>query len=73
MLHRFGEKQILQLLLDEFQGKKGFQPFKATICDFCFEDIEESQEFYFTEGKRKFCANCHADLIDYLDGRLLEL
>ena len=67
------EQVILQLILDELQGKKEFQPFRATSCDFCLDDIEESDDFYFMEGKRKICSECFFEVIDYLEIKQKEI
>ncbi len=67
------EKAILQLLLDELQAKKEYQPYRATSCDFCFSDIQEGDEFYFMEAKRKICPECLSEISEYLEVKLQEI
>jgi hypothetical protein len=67
------EKEILELLLEEIQSKKKFQPYKATSCDFCSLDIEESDDFYFVEGRRKMCGDCLDEITTYLEDKMNEL
>ena len=67
------EKKMLQLLLEELQGKKAFQPYSPTECHFCGDDIEPGDDFYFVEGKRKLCSDCLTEIMEYLEVKISEL
>lgn len=66
-------KDILKTLYAELEDKKSYSAYKASSCDYCGDDIEESDDFYFMAGKRKICSECLSDIMEYLEVQISEI
>lgn len=64
--------QILKILKTEIDNKKVYQPYKATLCDYCGSDVEESDDYVFISDRKKLCRSCLAKVSSYLEGEINE-
>jgi len=56
-----------QALISELESKKEFDAMYDTDCNFCGNNIIESDPFIFIGNKEKMCNDCRYSLIEQLE------
>lgn len=62
-------KTSINLLIEELENKKDYNPFEYTYCDVCGEELDDTNTFYFMGSmKQKICGVCFEELLEFLRG-----
>jgi len=60
-------KDVIELLLEELEYKKIFNANYQTMCDICYNNIEQDDEFIFLGNKKKVCMDCVEEIKEFLE------
>ena len=61
------EKEIAQILLEEWENKRSFEASWESNCDNCEDPINKGDSFVFYGSKKKLCNKCQGEVTEQLE------